>query len=144
LYNNLFQVWLKICTEHFQVVPMKRIEYDLSQAGFVAVLKDWQLKAMQVVWSSPEGSNSRVAWEKVNQMLGEDTISRASVINFLEGMLEMGVLDADDRTGKGGHQHVYKMGMDEEQFKQFIVTTLLESLLRDFPEETKKAIQKIV
>ena len=56
-------------------------------------------------------------------------------------MKELGVLDADERTGKGGHHFVYKMGiMDETQFKRFIVTTLLESLMRDFPEETKESI----
>jgi hypothetical protein len=31
---------------------MKGLEYDASQTGFHAVLKDWQLKAMQVVWNS--------------------------------------------------------------------------------------------
>jgi hypothetical protein len=34
------------------------------------------------------------------------------------------------------------MGMNEEQFKRFIVKTLLESLMRDFPEETKTAISE--
>jgi hypothetical protein len=38
---------------------MKAIEYDVSQAGLNAILKDWELKAMQVVWDSPEGANSR-------------------------------------------------------------------------------------
>jgi predicted transcriptional regulator len=121
---------------------MKGIEYDLAQEGFAAVLKGWQLEAMQVVWSSLEGVNSRTAWLKVNESLSGDTISRASIINFLEDMREMGVLDAEDRTGKGGHQYVYKMGMDEKQFKLYIAATLIKNLLRDFPEETKTAIQK--
>ena len=45
---------------------MKGLEYDTSETGFNAVLKNWQLKAMQVVWGSPEGANSRVVWQKVN------------------------------------------------------------------------------
>jgi hypothetical protein len=124
---------------------MKGIEYDVSQAGFLAVLKDWQLKAMQVVWGSPEGANSRIVWQRVNLLLMEmsETISRASVINFLEAMRERGVLSGDDRTGKGGHHWVYYPAMDEAGFKRFIASTLLESLMRDFPEETLKAISKI-
>jgi len=122
---------------------MKGIEYDVSQAGLLAVLKDWQLKAMQVVWNSPEGANSRTVWLKVNKLLGSSTISRASIINFLNDMKELGVLNGDDRTGKGGHHWVYKAAMDEAAFKRFIATTLLESLMRDFPEETKAALGKI-
>ena len=123
---------------------MKGIEYDVSQAGFLAVLKDWQLKAMQVVWGSPEGANSRIVWQKVNQMLmgmGE-TISRASVINFLEAMRALGVLSGEEKTGKGGHHWVYYPAMDAAGFKRFIASTLLECLMRDFPAETKAALDK--
>jgi len=122
---------------------MKGIEYDVSQAGFLAVLKGWQLKAMQVAWVSPEGANSRIVWQKVNQMLmglGE-TISRASVINFLEAMREKGVLSGEEKTGKGGHHWVYYPAMDEAGFKRFIASTLLECLMRDFPEETKAVLK---
>jgi hypothetical protein len=70
---------------------MKGREYDTSQAGFNAVLKDWQLKAMQVVWGSPDGANSRTVHQKVNQVLEGESISRASIINFLESQREMGI-----------------------------------------------------
>ena len=89
---------------------------------------------MQVIWSGPEGVNSRTVWLKVNESLGGDTISRVSIINFLEAMREMGVLDAEDLTGKDGHQYVYKMGMSEEQFKLYVAKTLIKNLLWDFPE----------
>ena len=122
---------------------MNRLEFDTSQTGFNAVLKDWQLKAMQVVWGSPDGANSRTVNQKVNQMLNGETISRASIINFLNDMKELGVLNGDDRTGKGGHHWVYKAAMDEARFKRFIASTLLESLMRNFPEETKTALNQL-
>jgi hypothetical protein len=121
---------------------MNRLEFDTSQTGFNAVLKDWQLKAMQVVWGSPDGANSRTVNQKVNQMLNGETISRASIINFLNDMKELGVLNGDDRTGKGGHHWVYKAAMDEARFKRFIASTLLERLMRDFPVETRAALDK--
>jgi hypothetical protein len=33
--------------------------------------------------------------------------------------------------------------MDEAEFKQHIARTILESLMRDFPEETADAVKKI-
>ncbi len=112
---------------------MKGIEYDTSQTGFNTVLKDWQLKAMQVVWGTPDGANSRTVWMKVNQKFEGETISRASVINFLEDLREMGIFSGEERTGKGGHHWVYFPKLDEAGFKMFIVETMIASLLESFP-----------
>jgi len=120
---------------------MNEIVYDTSKTGFHAVLRDWQLKSMEVVWSNPKGIISRVAWQKVNEALKVETISRASVINFLEDMREMGVLKGDERTGKGGHHWVYFPAMDEVGFRKFIAEKLIESLVKSFPEETREAIK---
>ena len=122
---------------------MKRLEYDTSQTSLNTVLKNWQQQAMQVVWSSPEGANSRAVHVKVNQMLKGETISRASIINFLEPMREMGILKGEERTGKGGHHWVYYPAMNEAGFKQFIASTLLECLMRNFPSETRAALDKL-
>ena len=75
--------------------------------------------------------------------LEEGTISRASIINFLESMRMMGVLKGDEKTGKGGHRWIYSPAMNESEFKQYIARTILESLMRDFPEETAEAVKKI-
>ena len=116
---------------------MKGIVYDASKTGFHAVLRDWQLKAMQIVWSNHEGIISRMICEKVNQALEGETISRASIINFLEDMREMGVFNGREETGKGGYHWVYSPAMDEEGFKRFIVEKLITSLMESFTEETR-------
>ena len=123
---------------------MKGIEFDTSKTSFNAVLRDWQLKTMHVVWSNTEGIKSRMVWLKVNQVLRDETISRASVINFLEDMRERGVLRGEERTGKGGHHWVYFPALDEAGFKGFIAETLITSLLKSFPDETREAIRKQV
>lgn len=132
---------LKDSCEYVRV--MNGFEYDTSQTGFNAVLKSWQLKTMQIVWSSREGANSRTVWIKVNQALKGETISRASIINFLEAMRGMGVISGEEKTGKGGHHWVYYPSLDETGFKRFITETLLDSLMRDFPEETKVVINQV-
>jgi hypothetical protein len=58
-------------------------------------------------------------------------------------MRKMGVLKGEDKTGKGGHHWIYSPAMNESEFKQHIARTILESLLRDFPEETRAALENL-
>ena len=116
------------------------IEYDTAEPGLRAVLKDYQELALRAIWATPEGLGSKAVWDRVNAELKSNTISRASIINFLEAMREAGVLKGDEKTGKGGHRWIYSPAMNESEFQEFIVTTLLESLIRDFPEEMKAVV----
>jgi predicted transcriptional regulator len=120
-----------------------RIEYDASEKGLRDILKDYQEFALRAIWATPEGLGSKAVWDRVNAELEPNTISRASVINFLESMREAGVLKGVERTGKGGYHWIYNPAMDESEFKQYIARTILESLMRDFPEETAEAVKKI-
>jgi predicted transcriptional regulator len=120
-----------------------RIEYDASEKGLRAVLKDYQEITLRVIWASPEGLGSKAVMDRVNAELKPNTISRASVINFLEAMREAGVLKGDEKTGKGGYHWIYSPAMNEAEFKQYIAKAILESLMRDFPEETAEAVKKI-
>jgi len=119
------------------------IEYDTAEPGLRAVLKDYQELALRAIWATPEGLGSRAVWDRVNAELKPNTISRASVINFLEAMREADVLKGDEKTGKGGYHWIYSPAMNENEFKEFIAKTILGSLLRDFPEETAEVVKKI-
>ena len=119
------------------------IEYDTAESGLRAVLKDYQELALRAIWANLEGLGSKAVMDRVNTELKPNTISRASVINFLEAMREAGVLKGEERTGKGGHRWIYYPAMDEAGFKQHIARIILESLMRDFPEETAEAVKKI-
>ncbi|MCX5718964.1 MAG: hypothetical protein NT055_03190 [Nitrospirae bacterium] len=121
----------------------RNLEFNTGESGLRAVLKDYQEHALRAIWKSSVGLGSKAVNDKVNAELIPNTISRASIINFLESMREMGVLKGEDRTGKGGHHWIYSPAMTEAEFKQFIAKTILENLMRDFPEETRKALHKI-
>lgn len=121
----------------------RNLEFNTGESGLRAVLKDYQEHALRAIWKSSVGLGSKAVNDKVNAELTPNTISRASIINFLESMREMGVLKGEDRTGKGGHHWIYSPAMTEAEFKQFIAKTILENLMRDFPEETRKALHKI-
>ncbi|MCX6642978.1 MAG: hypothetical protein NTV15_06270 [Candidatus Bathyarchaeota archaeon] len=121
----------------------RNLEFNTGESGLRAVLKDYQEHALRAIWKSSVGLGSKAVNDKVNAELIPNTISRASIINFLESMREMGVLKGEDRTGKGGHHWIYSPAMTEAEFKQFIAKTILENLMRDFPEETRKALHKV-
>jgi len=120
---------------------MTGITYDTSQVGLEAILRTWQLKALEVLWNSPKGAKSFTVWEKVNKVLEGETISRASIINFLEAMRELGILSGVEESGKGGYHWIYSPAMDESGFKEFIADTLLGKLKSEFPEGLRGAVK---
>ena len=119
------------------------IEFDTAEMGLRAVLKDYQELALRAIWANPEGLGSKAVMDRVNAELKPNTISRASVINFLESMREASVVKGVERTVKGGYHWIYSPAMNEAEFKQYIARTILESLVRDFPEETRIAIENL-
>jgi predicted transcriptional regulator len=112
--------------------------------GLAKVFRDYQEIALRHVWKKgDEGVISREVWTHVNENLNPKTISRASIINFLNAMVDEGVLDYTERTGKGGYHRVYRPKLDETDFKKFLAETVISSLMRDFPNETKEAIKLV-
>ena len=82
-------------------------------------------------------------WRAVSERLGEGrSISRASVIFFLNYMVDDGVLGFRDATGKGGHHRVYVIKLDEKGYRKYLLRTVIESMMWDFPEETREVIRE--
>ena len=119
------------------------IVIDPSKDGLEKVLRDYQIEALRHVWTHDgEGLTSREVYEAVNERLdGGRSVSRASIINFLNAMCDEGVLDFEEETCKGGMRRRYRKGMDEATFKTYVASTVISSLMRDFPEQTVEAIR---
>jgi len=121
-----------------------QLKFNPSGDGLSKVFLDYQEEALRLVWKKgEEGMVSREVWSHVNNNLEEKTISRASIINFLNRMVDEGVLDFDERTGKGGHHRVYRSKLSEAEFKKLLAKTVISSLLRDFPNETNEVLRKL-
>lgn len=115
---------------------------DPSKTGLEKVLRDYQIEALKLIWGNTgEGLTSREVYEAVNKNLGSKSVSRASIINFLNAMCDEGVLDFEEETCKGGMRRKYSKGMDENGFKHYIASSVLDSLIRDFPDQTVEAIK---
>ena len=109
------------------------------------VLKDYQEVALYYLWRiDGKGASSRDVWMQVNDDLaGKRTISRASIINFLNSMVDEGVLNYMEITGKGGHRRIYSAKYNEAEFKEYVAKVVLKNLLRDFPDETRKVLSEV-
>ena len=117
---------------------------DPDKTGFEKVLRDYQIEALRMVWDDdPKGVTSREVYQHVNKQLeGVRTISRASIINFLNAMCDEGVVNYVEETCKGGTRRKYSTGLDEEGLKKHIAKSVLESLLKDFPDQTIAAVKE--
>lgn len=124
---------------------MKFFKFDPSKEGLRKTLKEYEEAGLRYVWSvGEEGVGSGKTWMAVNERLDPDkTVSRASVIFFLNRMVDQRVLDFRSATGKGGHHRIYYPVMDERAYKKYLLKTVVESLMRDFPEETKEALEEL-
>ena len=124
---------------------MAGFKFDHEKEGLGKTLKKYEEVALKYVWSmGEEGVGSGKTWAITNEGLGPgNTVSRASVIFFLNRMVDQGVLSYRTATGKGGHHRVYYPVMNEEAYKKHILKTIVESLMRDFPDETREALGEL-
>ena len=121
-----------------------RFIFDPFQPGLRKVLREHEELALRCFWDEKaEDVGSKEVWTYVNEKLGKDRgVSRSTTINFLKAMDEKGVLESREVSGKGGYYPVYTAKMDENEFQRHIAKTIVDSLMRDFPQETRKILKE--
>ena len=120
-------------------------KFNPAEKGLRKTLREYEEIALRYIWSlGDEGAGSGKTWEHVNKELEEGkSISRASIIFYLNRMVEEGVLGFRVATGKGGKHRIYVTKLDESGYKKYIVRTLLESVSKDYPNETEEVLQTL-
>jgi predicted transcriptional regulator len=90
---------------------------------------------MEHIWElngkEKTGVTSSQAYEYL-QTLPEKK-SRASVINFLNDMVEEGILEYKEESGKGGYHRIYYPKMDRDQFVKYVTRAITDKLHEVFP-----------
>lgn len=121
------------------------VEFDTKENGFSTIVKDYQEISLRYLWRlEGRGASSRDVWAQVNKdLMGKSSISRASIINYLNSMVDEGALDYTETTGKGGHRRIYYAKYDEAGFKEYMANKIISKLLETWPEATLKAIDTI-
>jgi len=121
--------------------------FDTSKKGLETVMLEYQAICLRVIWEKGEkGVSTSEAWLQVKKILIEEekTISRPSIIRFMKQMDEKGILNYWEKTGKWGPHRRYYPVYDEAEFKELIAKRIIEKLLEAFPDETDKALLKIL
>ena len=95
------------------------LNLDLSETGLEMFFKPYQIISLDILWNSKENQSSRQVWEQANMQL-PGTISRASIINFLNASVENGLLDYVETTGKGGYRRLYSSKLDRPETSTFL------------------------
>jgi len=114
-------------------------QLDTSKKGLDMFFKPWQTVAIHYLNRiHPEGANSREVCEAVNN---KTTISRASVINFLNAMVDNELLGYIEESGKGGYHRVYHLNYKDNELHKHLAKHMIKKLLEDFPEATSQIIK---
>lgn len=120
------------------------IVFDASKQGLETVMRGYTVMAMRFLWErGEEGANSREIWLHVIKILMEEkgrSISRASIINVMNEMVDAGILNYKEEPGKGGYPKVYFSTLDEEGVKMHVSRTVISKLLDIWPSETREIL----
>ena len=121
--------------------------FETFKNGLETCWKEYHVLIMRYLWGleEGEGAGSGKVWVAVNEVLNkrDKSISRASCIFFLDHMVEEGVLEYLEESGKGGWHRIYSPVFDETGFKEFLANEIIGKLMEEFPDETRKAIWKL-
>jgi predicted transcriptional regulator len=111
------------------------MKFDTSGKGLLTLFKPYQAILLEHIWKLNNPSRTGITSSQAHEFLQNhpDRKSRATVIFFLNDMVEDGILDYEEESGKGGYHRVYYPRMDREQFAKYVVDTITDKLKQVFP-----------
>lgn len=118
------------------------MQLDTDKNGLEAIFRSWQVPLVEELF------NRKVKSGEAHEFLKErdvrtggkgsyTSVSRASVINFLNKLVDLELLGYTTRSGKGGYHRIYEMTLTREEFAHKIIGLFVNKLRESFPEENK-------
>ncbi len=106
------------------------MKFDTKKEGLETLFKPYQVLLLEHIWdlngNDRTGMNSGQAHKYLQDT--PEKKSRASVIFFLNDMVDDGILDYEEKTGKGGYHRVYYPSMNREEFADHITNLITKKL----------------
>ena len=100
-----------------------RLQYE----GFNILFADYEKAIIDLMLADPKKTWGSGAMHKAVRAEGID-ISRASVIFYMNFLVDEGIASFESATGKGGHHRLYSIPRTEIEVKNLIMIKLLEGL----------------
>ncbi len=117
------------------------MQLDTDREGLEAIFKEWHVPLIEKFFSGfPLKSSEAHSFLKkkgIKARQGRGTVSRASVIFFLNDMIDDGLLEYTKDTGKGGYHRIYTMPLTREEFAHKIISLFVDTLRTSFPQESE-------
>lgn len=113
------------------------MKLDTQKPGLCALFLPYKAAILKHLYETTEfmshegaqGSGELFDWLNQNaKRLGIRKMSRASVINGLNDLVDQGILKWLDATGKGGHHRLYSVFLSYEGFEHLICTTFSDKM----------------
>jgi predicted transcriptional regulator len=108
--------------------------FDMDEDGLHTLFKPYQALLMEHIWELNREGRVGVNSGEAHRFLEgtPEKKSRASVINFLNEMVDEGVLEFEKASGKGGYHRVYYPKMNKEGFAEYIIKMINDKLKEIF------------
>ena len=112
------------------------MKFDTKQEGLETLFKPYQALLLEWIWELNEKQRKGVTSGQAHIYLQStsERKSRASVIFFLNDLVEEEILTFEERTGKGGHHRVYFPNMNREEFSDHVVAAINMKLVFIFSQ----------
>jgi hypothetical protein len=106
------------------------MKFDTSKEGLHTLFKPYQAALLERIWELNNPSRNGMTSGQAHEFLMNhpDKKSRASVIFFLNDMVDEGVLTYEEESGKGGYHRVYFPKMDRKEFAKHMIKTITDKL----------------
>ncbi len=114
---------------------MGDMKFNTEEEGLHTLFKPYQVILLEYLWKLNESKRVSVKSSEAYKHLLKhpEKKSRASVIFSLNDMVDDGILDFEDRTGKGGHHRAYFPKMSKDEFAVFAYNKITAKLKKAFP-----------
>lgn len=121
------------------------MKLNTDEPGLYALYKPYEAEILKHLWEvakshrNAKGSAYIYQWLIANApKIGIQYKSRASVIFFLNRLVDHGVLGWLDATGKGGHHRLYYVKRNPANFEKYVrktVATKLDEIFEDIKDD---------
>lgn len=122
------------------------MQLNTDKKGLAAIYKEWQIPLIEklldgqpmtsrTAYKFLEERNIRTSGKGTKSRDSSTSVSRASVINFLNDMVDQDLLNYDVKSGKGGYHRIYQLILTREVFAHEIIGVFVDKLAEAFPKE---------
>jgi predicted transcriptional regulator len=90
------------------------------------LFREYERIMLDYLWANEHGTSGEL-WRHANGILipQDKSISRASIIMAANRFVDLGILDYEKKTGKGGYHRVYRSAMTEEEIWNALRSTTI-------------------